>query len=166
MAMKWLPAFSAPTACLTRSKKYCLKMFGSKVVPDLLETTNRVLPRFTLSSKALTCAGSVESRTCSSGKPEIGPKVIFNTSGQRLEPPMPNRRRSVKPSFFTASTTARIFWLWAFCSSVTSSQPSQLASSVLVQREASRCHKRRTFPAARHSSILAFTGAAKDWGNL
>src|SRR2546422_7880285 len=62
MAMKRLPAFSAPTTCFTRSKKYCLKMFGSKVVPDLLETTNRVLARSTLPSNALICDGSVESR--------------------------------------------------------------------------------------------------------
>ena len=38
MAMKRLPASAAPTACLTRSKKYCLKMLGSSVPPDLLDT--------------------------------------------------------------------------------------------------------------------------------
>ena len=57
MAMKWLPAFSAPTVCFTRSKKYCLKMLGSSVVPDLLETMNNVFARLILFSNALTCAG-------------------------------------------------------------------------------------------------------------
>ena len=33
IAMKWLPAFSAPIVFFTRSKKYCLKMFGSSVCP-------------------------------------------------------------------------------------------------------------------------------------
>ena len=66
--MKRLPALSAPMVCFTRSKKYCLKIFGSSVVPDLLETMNKVLGRFTLFSEALTCAGSVESSTCSCGE--------------------------------------------------------------------------------------------------
>ena len=38
MARKRRPASFAPTSCETRSKKYCLKMFGSRVEPDLLET--------------------------------------------------------------------------------------------------------------------------------
>ncbi len=48
MAMKRLPALSAPMVCFTRSKKYCLKMFGSSVVPDLLETMNRRLRQIDL----------------------------------------------------------------------------------------------------------------------
>ena len=75
MAMNRQPALSAPTVCLARSKKYCLKMLGSRVVPDLLETMNKVFARLTLFSNAFTCAGSVESSTCSSGKPAILPKV-------------------------------------------------------------------------------------------
>ena len=53
MAMKRLPALSAPTVCFTRSKKYCLKMLGSSVVPDLLETMNSVFARSTLFSDCL-----------------------------------------------------------------------------------------------------------------
>ena len=64
MAMKWLPALSAPTACFVRSKKYCLKMLGSSVLPDLLETMKSVSAISILFSNAFTCAGSVESRTC------------------------------------------------------------------------------------------------------
>src|SRR5262249_29980191 len=74
----------------TRSKKYCLKMLGSCVLPDLLETMNRVLARSSLASVALICAGSVESSTSISGWPNCLPKVTSNTSGQGLDPPMPN----------------------------------------------------------------------------
>ena len=89
MAIKRLPAFSAPKTRFTRSKKYCLKMLGSRVLPDLLDTMNSVFAKSTLFSKALTCAGSVESSTCNSGKPAILPKVFVKTSGPRLDPPMP-----------------------------------------------------------------------------
>src|SRR5437868_11715762 len=54
---------SLPSACFAFSKKYALKMFGSKVLPDLLETMKRVFLRSTALSKRLTCAGSVESST-------------------------------------------------------------------------------------------------------
>src|ERR1700690_1264778 len=69
MAMKWLPALSAPTVCFVRSKKYCLKMLGSRVDPDLLETTKIVFAGSICESKNLICAGSVESSTCSLGYP-------------------------------------------------------------------------------------------------
>ena len=52
MAMNRLPASFAPTSRWTRSKKYCLKMFGSSVEPDLLETMTRVFLRSTLFSNA------------------------------------------------------------------------------------------------------------------
>ena len=89
-AMNRCPASFAPRTCVTRSKKYCLKMFGSSVPPDLLETIKSVLARSTLFSNVLTCAGSVESRTCSSGKPPTLPNVIFITSGHMVDPPIPN----------------------------------------------------------------------------
>ena len=111
IAMKWLPAFPAPTTCFTRSKKYCLKMFGSSVLPDLLETMKRVLAISILFSKDLTCAGSVESRTCNSGKPEILPKVIFSTSGHKLDPPIPSNRTCEKPALRTSSATSRKSWM-------------------------------------------------------
>src|SRR5690349_10432291 len=82
MQRKRSPAFSSPTACFTRSKKYCLKMLGSSVLPDLLETMKRVRARSILASKDLICAGSVESRTCNSGEPEILPNVMRSTSAE------------------------------------------------------------------------------------
>ena len=62
MAMKRLPALSAPTVCFARSKKYCLKMLGSSVVPDLLETMNSVLRQidFVLERLDLRRIGGVE----------------------------------------------------------------------------------------------------------
>ena len=50
-----------------RSKKYCLRMFGSSVLPDLLETMKSVLAGSILASIARICAGSVESSTSSFG---------------------------------------------------------------------------------------------------
>ena len=105
-AMKRDPACSAPTTCFARSKKYCLKILGSSVLPDLLDTRNSVLARSTFCSIALICAGSVESSTCSSGRPAIVPKVIFRTSGHRLEPPMPSSNTWEKPLLRASSATA------------------------------------------------------------
>jgi len=36
------PTLSAPTDFVAHSKKYCLRIFGSSVLPDLLETINNV----------------------------------------------------------------------------------------------------------------------------
>jgi hypothetical protein len=86
-------------------------MLGSSVEPDLLETMKSVLFRSTLFSKAFTWAGSVESRTCSSGKPLTFPKVILITSGQRLDPPMPNKRTSEKPALLATSVMRVRRWM-------------------------------------------------------
>src|SRR6266576_1627860 len=77
-------------------------MFGSSVLPDLLETIKRVLPRSIFPSVCLICAGSVESSTCNRGKPCCWPKVSARTSGQRLDPPMPSSRMCRKPPYFAA----------------------------------------------------------------
>ena len=103
MAMKRLPTSFSPTACFTRSKKYCLKIFGSSVLPDLLDTMKIVFARSIRFSMALICAGSVESSTCNSGKPPTVPKVSRITSGHRLEPPMPRSRAWLNPADFTSS---------------------------------------------------------------
>ena len=73
MAIKRSPTLALPTAWRTRSKKYCLKMFGSSVEPDLLDTIKRDFLRSSLLSSARMCAGSVESRTWSAGNPSIVP---------------------------------------------------------------------------------------------
>ena len=78
-------------------------MLGSRVEPDLLETMKRVFSRSIFFSHASTWAGSVESRTNSSGEPGTLPNVSFQTSGQRLEPPMPRRSAWVNPSRRTSS---------------------------------------------------------------
>ena len=52
-------ASAAPTVCFARSKKYCLKMFGSSVLPDLLDTRNKVRPR----SMRIRNAGSAPGRS-------------------------------------------------------------------------------------------------------
>ena len=68
---------------------------------------NSVGARSIRASTARTWAGSVESRTSSSGKPAIRPKVGCSTSGQRLDPPIPSRTAWVKPSRRTSSWTRR-----------------------------------------------------------
>src|SRR5215471_13647682 len=143
-AMKWLPTLPAPTFAFTRSKKYCLKMLGSSVLPDLLETMHSVFLRSSFFSSALICTGSVESRTCISGKPLILPKVIRKTSGQRLDPPIPSNTTCLNLRFFTSAASSLNTLALASCSSVIESQPSQLLSSDPVQTEASLAQRRAT----------------------
>ena len=64
------------------------------VPPDLLETMNTVLAMSILASIARTWAGSVESSTCSFGKPAFRAKVSASTSGPKLDPPMPSTTAS------------------------------------------------------------------------
>ncbi len=82
-------------------------MFGSSVLPDLLETMKIVFARSSFASRALTCAGSVESRTRNSGYPGMFPKVSFRTSTQRLDPPMPRSTACLNPA---ARISSAIFW--------------------------------------------------------
>jgi hypothetical protein len=165
MAMKWLPALSAPTACFVRSKKYCLKMLGSSVLPDLLETMKSVRAISTLFSKAFTCAGSVESRTCRSGYPAILPKVMRRTSGHKLDPPMPSRRMSLKPALQTS--LARFPQLDGvrdlFFGNVQPSQPFGLI--VPVHSVASRCQRRCILLPDCQSSTAVFTAVARVSGS-
>ena len=162
--MKHLPASLSPTVARTRSKKYCLKIFGSSVEPDLLETMNRVLLIWILSSQDLICAGSVESKTWSSGKPAILPKVFRITSGQRLEPPIPSRSTCAKSSFRNSSANALKRSTLLRCSSTMSSQPSHLLSSAPVHNDASRAHNLRTLSAFVHRSKVAFTPSDNSRG--
>ena len=164
MAMNRLPARSGPSACFTRSKKYALKMLGSSVEPDLLETMNSVFFRSTCSSRAFTCAGSVESRTRSSGEPGTWPKVSRQTSGHRLEPPMPSSSAWVKPSCRASSRIWPSGARSSSCASTMPSHPSQLASSLFVHRDASPAHSRCVPPCASHSSSFRATSAARAGG--
>ncbi len=78
-------------------------MLGSSVLPDLLDTRNKVRLGSMRRSKSAICAGSVESSTWSFGKPGFEPKVWPSTSGPRLDPPMPNSSASLNPARFTSS---------------------------------------------------------------
>src|SRR5713101_6694720 len=153
--MKRWPTSFSPTLAFTRSKKYCLKILGSRVLPDLLETMQRVLRRSSFFSRALICAGSVESRTCISGKPAILPKVRRRTSGQRLEPPMP--RSTTWWNFAFLISAERFFRaeMLLSCSWVMESQLSQVASSAPVHRLASFCQRRATLLLASQSARAA-----------
>src|ERR1035441_6941170 len=139
-------------------------MLGSSVLPDLLETMKRVLARSIFFSTLLICAGSVESSMCRRGKPGVCPKVSASTSGQRLDPPMPSSRMSENPPLLTSLANAFNWPAAASCSSAMPSQPSQLASSSLVQREASCCQRRLTLPEARQSLRFFFYGGIEIGG--
>ena len=86
MATKRFAASAAPTAAFARAKKYCLKMFGSSVLPDLLETMNSVRDGSMRLSTVRICAGSVESSTCSLGKPGCGAKGFAEHLGAEARP--------------------------------------------------------------------------------
>jgi hypothetical protein len=166
IAMNRSPALPGPTTSFTRSKKCCLKMFGSSVVPDFDDTMNKVRPRSTRASHARTCAGSVESSTESSAQPGTFPKVMRRTSGHRLEPPIPRSRMWVKPARRTSSAMRSRLSIRRSCSSTTSSHPSQLASSAPVQRVASRAQNRSIRPCSVHSRSVAETAASRSVGRV
>src|SRR5712691_8848166 len=143
-----------------------MKMFGSRVVPDLLDTMKRVLAGSSLRSTLRIWAGSVESSTCSSGKPAPRPKVIRSTSGQRLEPPIPRSRTWSKPPVRASSWARLRRSSCAISSSGSPSQPSHEVSSVPVHSEASRSHRRRTLPASCQAWISALTAASRSAGSV
>ena len=132
-------------------------MFGSSVEPDLLATITSARERSTRDSTEATCVGSVESSTCRRGPPGSCPNVSARTSGHRLEPPMPSRRRSRMPSARSSAPNP--------CSDVSSramssgalNHPSHFASSAPVQRLASRLQSRSVLPAASQASAAAMS---------
>src|SRR3984893_1837834 len=107
-------------------------MFGSSVLPDLLDTMQIVLLRSTLAQILLFAADSGESKTCSSGNPLIFPNVMRKTSGHRLEPPMPSKRACLNLAFFTSAAICFRVSMCAGCSSLVVSQPRELVSSQRV----------------------------------
>ncbi len=165
-AMNRLPTSFSPTAFFTRSKKYCLKIFGSSVLPDLLDTMQSVFLRSSFFSMALICVGSVESSTCSSGKPAIFPNVMRSTSGHKLDPPMPSSSTCLNFAFFTSTASRFNAPRFASCCSVIVSQPSHLFSSVLLHNKASFCHSRATLLLFFQSSSEAATAALNSFGSL
>src|ERR1035441_1608001 len=117
-------------------------MLGSSVLPDLLETIKRVVARLIFFSTSRICAGSVESRMCKRGKPEVCGYVNARTSGQRLEPPIPSSKLSETPAFLTSFAKLTNVAALASCSSTMPSHPSHLDSSSLVQSAESPFQRR------------------------
>jgi hypothetical protein len=100
-------SFRRATRSRARSKKCCFMMFGSSVVPDLLETMNSVRSGSIASSTAFTCAGTVESRTSIAGNFSAEPKLLASTSGKRLDPPIPSSSTWRKFDRFTSAEKSR-----------------------------------------------------------
>ena len=88
MAMKRRPASFRPTSRSTRSKKYCLKMLGSSVEPDLLETMNSVCARSTACSNGLHLrrVGRVEHVQLRETRRSL-PKVVLQHFGAQARSP-------------------------------------------------------------------------------
>src|SRR6266404_5740808 len=164
IAMNRLPTSSSPTTCRVRSKKYCLKILGSSVEPDLLETMNSVLARSMLFSIDLIRAESVESSTCSSGNPASLPNDSRITSGHKLDPPIPSS--STCENFASLTSAAKLVKRLTFfcCSATISSHPSHLSSPLFVHSEGSRAHSLLTLPVVSQSSRVVLTTSDKSCG--
>src|SRR2546429_4368190 len=141
-------------------------MLGSSVLPDVLETMQRVLFRSNLRSIALIWTGSVESSTCSAGKPLILSKVIRRTSGQRLDPPIPSSKAFLKRAAFTSSAMRLNAATCESCCSTMCNHPSQRLSSLRVQRDASFFQRRATLWFFRQSSSDTATAFARSSGSV
>ena len=102
----------------------------STVEPDLLEMTKRTLRSG--STMRRTASGVVLSNTASDGKPNRGPNTRQNTSGARLEPPIPHNTTVSHCSRIRSANSSR-----SECSSktrsATSSQPSRFDSSRVAE---------------------------------
>src|ERR1019366_2128446 len=131
-----------------------MKMLGSSVLPDLEETMNSVLPISTACSIALICAGSVPSSMWKRGQLACCPNVLPNTSGPRLDPPIPSSTRSVNPPCFTSFAKAVSRSISASSCSTMFSQPSHLSSTVPAHSDVSPAQSRRIRPPARHRYAL------------
>ena len=99
----------------------------SIVPPDFDETMNSVVPRSTASRTLRIWSGCVESSTWSLTAPS--PNESRNTSGARLEPPMPSSTASVMPSSRTSAANVRRSSASAAIRSAMSSQPRRSVSS-------------------------------------
>ena len=126
------------------------RMFGSSVVPDLLETMKSVRAgSMRRSTRAdLRRIGRIQHQQLGMVRAG-GRRSAASTSGPRLEPPMPSSSAWVKPSRSAirrqapSSSSSRRCW-----AATMSSQPSQSSSSWPVHSSASRAHRRRTLPSS------------------
>ena len=82
-------------------------MLGSSVLPDLLAKMTSVWSGSIARSTVLMRAGSMESSTCSSGKPDTRPKVRASASAPSTVPPIPSITACVKPPARTSSAAWR-----------------------------------------------------------
>ena len=135
-----------------------LKMFGSSVLPDLLETMNSVRARSIAFSSARICAGSVESRTRSSGKPGDPAEGRGRAPrGRGSSRPCRAARRARSPPLATSSADcAQVVDVRAAGRRWCRASRASCASSSPVHSVASRAHSRRTLPPSRHSLSAAF----------
>ena len=118
--------------------------------------------------RAAPASGSVESSTCSRSAPSAGGLERRNTSGARLEPPMPSSTTSVMPSVARRRRrSARISSRSSSSLSAIVSQPSRSSSSGVpagAQSVPSRRQIRRTTSSSRALRSRSATGCSSSGG--
>ena len=128
-------------------------MFGSSVVPDLLDTMKIVFARSTLFSMAFTCAGSVESSTNNCGIPVDLAESLLQNFGTQAGSAHAEQQRVLESGRF--HIFGDVFQMLLVRQLIFgNAEPAEpLFSSVPVHSDASRAHKRRTLPAIFQSSM-------------
>ncbi len=96
----------------TTSQKKWKNDSVSRVVPDFDDTRNQVRPGSMVSSTDRTAPGWVESRTKREGLPGPLPITRENTSGARLEPPIPKQDQMAHGLGAGASCKLGQGWVW------------------------------------------------------
>ena len=107
MATKWRPASAAPTARAT-GRKNRLSNVRLERAARLARHDEQRARGSIASAMARICAGSVESSTVSARVTGPAPKQVANTSGPRLEPPMPSSTAWVKSPLRTSAAMRRV----------------------------------------------------------
>ncbi len=165
IATNRLPGSS--TTAPTRVHRYRKKERVSRVPPDFDATMNSVVRGSTASATRAAASGCVESRTVSLG-PSTSRNTDANTSGARLDPPMPSKTTSVSPSARASSAKASMGPMPSDPPGV--SQPRRLSISSRGgsnHKVGSRSHRRAgnsdSSQAARRASMAAWSSPASTW---
>ena len=165
-ATKRLPA-SSPDRLLHAVEEVRLEDVGLERRARLAGDDEQRLARGRSSSRAAVPARDRWSRgRSSSGSPATVPNVSFQTSGQRLEPPMPSSSACVKPSSRTSSwiSSERLQVVRAAARRSRASR-SSWPRRCPVQSDASPAKSRRVPPCASQSFSRAVTSVAELAGS-
>ena len=128
---------------------------GSAVVPDLLATMKSVFSMSSFRSRVAIIAGSVVSSTVRGRPCVFGWNICLNTSGARLEPPMPMWTTRTNPAALTSRANAIRSAACSFILAGASSHPS--ADGMESATALSFDHKLPSFFQRRSSEAVALS---------